>query len=165
MIKRIISLLLLFALPITLLSCSGGSDTADKTVLMKHAEISMELPSDFKPISDSGYDAAYSDGELVVGLTRISYTAAANEGIPASLSDMAFARLYADKLELPRGLISEHGDFVYISYSARSGYRTTEVFLRTSYAYFVISFVHATDGEWTLDRALSMLDGVSLNED
>ena len=164
MIRKIFSVLqtviLLFGL------CACGADKADenKTVL-KHGEISIELSSDFEEMDASGYDAACSDGELVVGLTRISYTAAANEGIPASLSELAFARLYADKLGLSRGLISDYGDYVYISYSPATGYKTTEVFLRTSYAYFIISFVHSTDGNWTLDKTLSMLGNVYLNED
>lgn len=158
MTKKTIALLLALILSLFLFSCK-------KEVVMEHCEVRMTLSREFERIENSDFDVAYSDGELVIGFTRISYSAAATEGIPASLSEEAFARLYADKVGLSRDLISSYGDFTYLSCMLESYHRSTDVFIRTPYAYFIVSFTHKEGGKWTLEKTLSLLKEISLNED
>ena len=153
--KRLVIFLLLLLIPSSVVSCS-------REVKMEHCELGITLSRDFEEVSDSDYDVAYSDGELVVGFTRISFAAAANEGIPASLSEIAFARLYADKVGISRDKILEYGEFNYITLKLDNGYRSTEVFLRTPYAYFIVSFVHRDGGGWNLEKTLKLLSDIYL---
>ena len=154
---RLIALVL--ALVSLLTSCSRDKD---EEVRMEHCELGIKLSERFERVDSVDYDLAYSDGKLVVGFTRISFTAAAAEEIPSSLSEMAFARLYADKVDISRDLIKEYREFVYITLLLTNGYRSTEVFLRTHYAYFIVSFVHLEGGDWDLEETLRLTKDIYL---
>ena len=157
MIRRAFCLLIAAFISLSLIACSGET-------VMEHCEIGMRLSSRFEVAELLGYDVAYSDGDLVVALTRISFTAAADEGIPASLSPEAFARLYVDKIGLSRESVREYGDFPYVAYTVGDA-EVIEAFLRTPYAYFIVSFFRTDTTKWSFEEALSLVESIYLKED
>ncbi len=135
MIKKILALLILFAAVLSLASCDG-----EKTY--GHAELEIALSEDFREFEAESFDVAYTDGQALVGILRISYDASFNEGIPDFLTPEQFARFYktATKREAE---IKIHGLTPYYEYSeVQEGVKNAYLasFYRSKYAYFAVIF-------------------------
>jgi hypothetical protein len=152
------ALLLLLLLTFALGSC--GRD-----VFAEHCEIGIRLPEDFEKIdTDAAFDLAHSDGELVVGITRLSFDAVYESGIPATVSVREFAELYQVSSGMKQ-IIYDFGDTVYYSYEIEKNgviYEYIPTFWRTPYAYFIITFITHGASEWSADEALKLTEGVYL---
>lgn len=159
MAKRLLFPLIAILLVLSLASCK-------REVKMEHCELGILLPEDFALHNAEGtFDLAYSDGELVVGLVRLSYDAAILDGIPATLTREEFARFYLAESGKETKGIFEYGDCHYFTYTEVNGgisYRYTHTFYTTPYAYFVISFISYESGQWGLEQTLSLTKSVYL---
>lgn len=152
--RKIVLILLLSSCFVSLFSC-------DKPI-PGHAEARIPI-SGFEATEAEGFDAAYTNGESVVGMIRISFEAGFNQGIPETLSAKKFAEFYMKKTERDCE-IKQIGIIPYYEYTDGEGdsqlyYLAT--FYRTKYAYFLILF--ATDdslGEELRDEFLEMAESV-----
>ena len=156
--RRALSLLLILVLLLSLTSCSDE-------VHAQHCELGIVLPKDFMEIdTDASFDLAYSDGDAVVGLTRLSFDAVFESGIPATVSVRELAELYQASHGV-KHIIYAYGDTVYYSYTVeRDGavYIYMPTFYKTPYAFFVITFILHGAGEWTAEEALALTSSVYL---
>ena len=114
-----------------------------------HCELTLDLPPRFSDY-DSGdtYDAAYSDGEVLVGFLRLSFDVCRTEGIPTTMSPRAFADHYYRTVALEGIEVGEtrsDGDVVYYTYELSTesgkGYTYMPTFYFTPYAYFIVTYV------------------------
>ena len=158
--KRTVSLLLFTVICIlTFASCK-------REVRMEHCELGILLTSEFEPYDTDGtFDVAYTDGELIVGMSRVSYPAGLEDGIASTLTARAFASLYAERSGRGDEAIFDYGDCAYFSYvgaANRNIYRYTHTFYKTPYAYFVISFISSEGGVWSVEDTLKLTDRVYL---
>ena len=104
-------LFLILPLALSLVSCS-------REVRAEHCELGIILSSDFEPCDTGGaFDLAYSDGELTVGMVRVSYAALVDSGIPATLSVRELAELYRASSGHSK-TVFDYGDTVYYTYTA-----------------------------------------------
>lgn len=142
MTRKIFLLLTLFALLISLISC------VEDEPVYGYAEIRIDLNGTFSEHNSDGiYDAAYSDGRIVVGILRLSFAACEADGIPATVSPRIFSGYYRQRA-LDGVDVSEtvtDGDVVYFTYRQSSvlgdDYTYLATFFKTPYAYFVITYV------------------------
>ena len=86
MIKRVLSLFLGMAMLLSLLvSCSSER-------IFNHCELYLTLSRDFEDVGSSdSFDLLLSNGDVSVGVARISFAAAYENGISDTLTDRAFA--------------------------------------------------------------------------
>lgn len=147
---RISELLLLI---VSLLSLVVGCKKKIVEPVYGHCEARIELPASFSLYEAAdAYDVAYSDGTVVVGILRLSYTAMESEGVPSSMSPKAFADRYYRIVAL-EGITAtetrEVGDVVYYTYELPGDYGTSYTYMPTfyftPYAYFVITYVVPTE--------------------
>ena len=127
----------------TLLSCK------DAEPIFEHCELGIRLPSEFDPHdSDGAFDAAWSDGETVVGMYRISFDAAVDQEVPLTLSALGFAEYYLGLTD-KTAEIAEYGTVAYYYYLSTAGgggeYMYLLTFFRTPYSYFIISFISSSE--------------------
>ena len=133
MLKRMLSA---FLVVLTLFLCSCEKET------FSHCEMTIPLDESFERIDLEGFDAAFSDGLLSVALTRISFDAAVNNGIPDTLSSNQFARFWL--IECGRDVEPTlYGGVDCAEYTDVMGgisYTTVGAFYRSKYAYFIVVF-------------------------
>ena len=110
----------------------------------KYCEIEIVLPESFEDYQeDKVFDAAYTDGELIVGIQRLSFDAGLEDGVPATLTPKSFAGYYLKRTET-KAEILEHGYVPYAIFTMETGlgaYDYLLSFYRTDYAYFIITFI------------------------
>ena len=136
-VRRLLALIVFLSVVLSLASCSD--------VTAGWCELWIVLPHGFEETeTDGAFDVAYTDGEAVVGITRMSFEAAIDDGIPSTLSPLRFAEEYKTRTGLDNYSVKERGDVPYITYYTREG---TEIFMHTVgfyksyYAYFAVAFV------------------------
>ena len=134
MVKRlflqVVALLLIF----TLASCGGDT-------VYSHAELVLPLEDEYVELESVIYDKVYTNETYVITVTRISFEAGMNEGIPETLSLPQFAEYYLEKCSREANIIK--GDIVYCEYYASEGgeeHFYFESFYRSPYAYFIVLF-------------------------
>lgn len=139
-VKRLLCILLVFAILITLAGCEGERDYT-------YCELGFSLPRAYREFDASGdYDMAFRhrDG-TVIGIRRFSFDAIVNEGILPTHSPLSFAEIYRERIEVSDASpIFEYGDIPYFTYtlsSAAGRYVYMPTFYRTPYAYVVIILV------------------------
>ncbi len=156
--RKVLSAALLLATIFTLASCS-------REVRAEHCELGILLPSGFELLDAEGaFDLAYSDGELTVGITRVSFAVLVDSGISATLSPREFAAVYRNAAGISKKVF-DYGDTAYYSYTENAGgisYRYTPTFIRTPYAYFIITFIAREGGAWDIESALALTAKVYL---
>ncbi len=142
MTKRLLSILILFALLFSFVSCGENSFTC--------GELTLTLPRGYTERErPDGANMLLSDGKSTVTFRRISFIDAESEGIPTGLSDGEFAEYFLEKSGIS-GVISSYNTTPYYTYYNKSeGVRllTMCAFLRTPYSYFVIVFATADERE------------------
>ena len=144
---RALSMLLIMAL--CLLPCSCGGKT-------EYCEIGIVLPDGFKESeAGGGFDRVYSSGTESVGIFRISFDAAIDEGISTTMSAMKFAEYYRDESGLVTDILQDGtvAYFIHVFEDADgTRYFHLPTFYRTPYAYFVIIFTAVGDYDAEVER-------------
>ena len=142
MIKKILSLVAVFAILLSLAAC------APEETEYGYAEIRIGLDDSFSEHdSDGVYDVAYSDGRIVVGIIRMSFAVSEADGVSATMSPRRFAEYYKGRaLEgISVSETVEDGDVVYYTYELDAllgeTYTYFATFFKTPYAYFVITYI------------------------
>lgn len=139
-IKRALSAFLGGLLVISLLvSCSGERS-------FNHCELYITLPREFEDVGSSdSFDLLLSNGDVSIGIARMSFSAALNNGIADTLTDMAFAEFFIAQSGKQLTVYNRKG-VPYVSYSeAHDGkeYYCMASFHRSLYAYFFV--LYSTD--------------------
>ncbi len=155
--KCIFAVLLLASL---LLTACGG------TVRAEHCELGINLPNGYKKHDTGGaFDLSYASDTIVVGITRISHSAAINDNIPPTLEPKGFCELYMSRAG-HTGDVFLYGDVPYYTYTntgeGGKSYTCAATFYRSPYAYFVITFITDSIFGASLEDMLSLTNGVYL---
>ena len=140
--KRAISFILVFAL-LFLSSCSHAPRYS-------HAELAIDLPDSFYSMNTEDFDAAFTDGAVAVAVLRISFSVGMLDGIPETLDNAEFGRLWLKRCQRAVPVQSKDGiDFCeYYEFVDGKEYYYTDAFYRSMNAYFVVLFaVLAEDAE------------------
>ncbi len=160
--KKIISLLLLLAVVISLAACA-------EEVKYGHCEIELPLPKSFEEHDSGGvYDVSYSDGRMIVGLLRLSYSACVAEGISTAMSPSRFGEYYRKKAltGIETSEMLNHGDVPYYTYEIEGGgmkYKYVATFYFTPYAYIAITYIFpAVAYDELIGEVLSYAEGVKI---
>ena len=135
MSKRIISFFLIFSSLVMLSACRDKRG---------YLELGLEIPDTYREKNtEDTFDAAYSDGVAVIGIIRLSFQAAIDDGIVETYSPEGFAKYYKNRIEKSECEIKFSGDAPYIVYEEGEEipYSYLTSFYRTRYAYFVVTFV------------------------
>ena len=153
-----VSFLLLFAF----ISCKEEYDGR-----REYCEIEITLPEIFSDYDSEGaFDAAYTDGRLIVGIQRLSFDAGLKDGVPATMTPSVFAEYYLDRTETDAEILT-HGYVPYACFSmetSSASYDYLLSFYRTDYAYFIITFIAASPmSDNNLDRIFGYVDTVKYN--
>ena len=144
-IKRILGALLLISTLLSLFSCN------EERVRCSYAELAIDLPKSFQPYEQEGiFDAAFYDGETMVGIVRISFVAGYDNGIPDTLSPEKFAQYYMSSIGRT-GSVDKRGDvpyFIYYNTDSSTTYFYLATFYRTLYAYFAVTYITEAKNEY-----------------
>lgn len=146
MIKRVISFfLVLLTVAAALVSCSDEC-------AFTHCEITLTLPKDFGERESENFDLLLSNGEATVGISRITFIAGFNQGIPETYTAKQFASFFMYKSGKDAEIYS-YGDVPYYSYTEDSGSKTLyclATFYRTRYAYIYVLYStdESKESEW-----------------
>lgn len=156
MLKRAFFLILCIASVISCVSCNEEPD-------FSHAEMTIPLPSSFERVDKENYDAAFTDGEVVITVLRLSFSAAFNDGIPETMNSKEFAEFWINRSGRDYE-IKLHGGVDYAEYTEEAGgveYYYVSAFYRTQHAYFVVVFAtHGSLAEARGDDILSYMSSV-----
>ena len=136
--KRILSLILLFA--VLVLSLAG----CDRMMPVEYCELAVVLNIDFETYdSDGAFDTAYSDGDVIMGMTRYSFVDCEDQyGLLPTLTPEKLAEVYRSKSGKDEKIeILKTGDVPYYYYSTSDGLVYLLSFYRTPYAYFVVTYI------------------------
>ena len=138
--RRALILLLLFCLCLSLFSCGENYG---------YLELRLEMPRAYETAEAEGsFDRAYSDGRAVIGITRLSFEAAIDDGIIETYTPEAFAKYYKKRIDKSHLEVYERGEVPYIIYTEQKdgvSYFYQCSFYRTKYAYFVVVAVCRED--------------------
>ena len=141
---RLISLFLVLALVLSLVSCFS------EPVGYGHGELKLNLPRSFGDFdTDGAYDIAYSREGMVIGILRLSFDMCMKEGVLITMSPTVFAEFYKGKAGGLAGEIEEEGDIPYFTYTLLGedniSYTYMPTFYVSHYAYFVVTFITKTE--------------------
>ena len=139
MTKRILSLFLALTL-LLLCSCSRAPKYS-------HAELAINLPGDFYSIKTKDFDAAFTDGVLAVAVLRITFSVGIVDGIPETLDDGEFGRLWLKRCGRAVSVQYDNGHAYCEYYETVEGkeYFYLDAFYRSMNAYFVVLFAVTAD--------------------
>ena len=159
--RKAFAILLCLAICLSVCSCSMRN--------IEFCELRFSLPRSFSEV-DGGdsFDVALSDGEVFVGVLRISFDAAVESGIPATMTPFKLAEYYMSLTEKGDKAtpVTEHGDVPYYCYVEENGgiqYLYMPTFYFSYYAYFIITFITPTStDEDIVARLLSYTESVHL---
>lgn len=135
-----VSILLILSLLLSLASCSD-------TERVEYCELGIVLTKDFETYEDDGaFDIAYSDGKVIVGISRYSFVNCEELGLLSTYTPLKLAQVYLKKMDRTVDEdINKRGDIPYFTYTETaedgSQYFYMPTFYRTQYAYFVITFI------------------------
>ena len=139
-INRLLSALLLISAVFSFVACA-------KKNRFEYCELGIVLNGDFEEYDSEGaFNVAYSDGNVIVGITRYSFVDCEEYGLLSTFTPLKLAEVYLGKMnrESDNG-IEKHGDVPYFTYTEYSddgsAYFYMPTFYRTPYAYFVITFI------------------------
>ena len=134
MLKKIIALILATLSLFTFTSCGGPK--------YAHCELVLNLPDSFSERESDDYDAVFSDGEVFVGILRVSFAAGVTDGIPETMTATEFGELWNDRCSRFADVKNKGGvtfSEYYDYYGGVDGYYF-EAFYRSEHAYFVVLF-------------------------
>ena len=159
--KRILSLSFLLLFVISFLTSCGGVKE------FTHCELTLPLGRDFEEKESTDYDLLLSDGKIAVAVTRITFIAGYNQGIPDTYSAKAFANFFMKKSGNGDTVLML-GDVPYFTYTA-DGKNTEMFYLVTFYrslnAYFIVTYASKEqDREETEARMFDYVASVYFND-
>ncbi len=143
MIKRISLWLVLSILASLLISCSN------KDQKYSYAELSLPLSADFYETEEENFDVAFTNGESVVAVIRLSFSAAIAEGIVETMTPTEFGKYWLKRCGRSAD-VKNTDSTTYATYYDNNGYFYLEAFYRSEYAYFVVLFAADSDKEEAL---------------
>ena len=159
--KRRIFVLFLILATVFLGSCS-------REARLEHCELGILLPDEFREYDPQGaYDAAYACDNTIVGMTRISFEAAALDGVASTLEVSKFASIYKTGYG-HEGRVRYYGDVPYYSYTVDTDTASLtyyHTFFKTPYAYYIITFITPTKGGVSSTNLLNLTKNVYLIQD
>ena len=135
-----IALVLTVALLLTLTSCSNARR-------VEYCELGIILTEDFITYdTDGAFSVAYSDGEVIVGISRYSFVDCIEVGLLSTYTPLKLANVYLEMLERTVDeSVKVRGDIPYFTYTDTDengvSYFYMPTFYRTPYAYFIITFI------------------------
>ncbi len=132
--KKLLAAILAALTVLALFSCSDEP--------YGHAELVLDLPDEYEKIELENFDAAYQTDISVVGIVRISFNAAFNNGIPDTLMPDKFGEFYMKNVGRDVD-IETRGDIAYCEYTDELGgvkQFYVSAFFRSKYAYFIVMF-------------------------
>ncbi len=166
-IKRIFYILTALLLIISLAACSSTDNAA-----YEYCELGIRLGEGFSDYdAGTSFSTAYSDGSIIVGITRISFANSIEFGILDTWTPRKLCEVQMEELDFPSDNgIEMHGDTPYFTYSRMAKDGNTHFYLtsfyRTQYAYFVITFItpeiNKREGK---DKFLGYISSVYIIED
>lgn len=113
-----------------------------------HCELYITLNEDFADVgSSNNFDLLLSNGDVSVGISRMTFSAAYDNGIPDTLTDKAFAEYFLKESGKELTVYTRDG-VPYFSYTEALGereYYCVATFYRSLYAYFLV--LYSTDAE------------------
>lgn len=118
-----------------LVSCS---DTKEFT----HCELTLVLDKSFQEQESEEFDLLLSNGDAVISLTRISFEAGFDSGIPDTLTPKGFAAFFMNKSGKSDELLMR-GELPYYTYNESvngSDIFYTVTFYRSYNAYFIVAY-------------------------
>ena len=154
--RKLLSLVITFTLILSLFSCEEKED-------FSHAELNIPLSESFFRVDKENYDAAFTDGALVITVTRLSFAMCFEDGIPDTMNSGEFARFWINRSNIDTEPKKYAGVDI-AEYNAKVDgydYYYLSAFYRTRYAYFVVVF--ATDSssrEYRRDEILRYASSV-----
>lgn len=141
--RTAISILLLIATVLSLASCKKKSHEQR----IEYCELGMVLTDEFSAYeSDGVFNLAYSDGNMIVGISRYSFVDCEQVGLLTTYSPKKLANVYLERLGMQVDeKVKMQGDVPYFSYTKTESdgveYYYMPTFYRTQYAYFIITFI------------------------
>ena len=159
--KRKIFALFLVVATVFLGSCS-------REARLEHCELGILLPDAFREYDPQGaFDAAYACDNTIVGMTRVSFEAAALDGIASTLEARQFASVYKTGYGHD-GRIRNYADVPYYSYTVDGNVASLtyyHTFYKTPYAFYIITFITPTKGGVSSTNLLKLTENVYLIQD
>lgn len=151
MMRRALYLFLCLLLCLSLVCC--GED-------FTHCEMTLPLGEDFYRVDTEDFDAAFTNGEVTVGMLRISFIAGYNQGIPETMTAAELARFW-QKQTGREGHVYTDRLTPYYTY-LDGGYFYMSGFYRTQNAYFIVLLACSSqnDTEWHTEFE-NILDGAT----
>ena len=138
----LIALSLALALTFFAVGCAGERERSD--YYPHHAELALTIPVEYAEFDSDSFDAAFTDGSAIVGITRMSFAVAVAGNIPETYTASEFARWWS--LKNGRNVeIKLTGDTPYYEYTDDNGYYFLLSFYRSRYAYFTVLFTCASE--------------------
>ena len=161
--RLVLPVAVLLILSLTLTSCGSGD------LKREYCELGIILPKSFSEAeSGESFDKAYSNGDLFVGILRISLDYAAESDIPTTLTPLKLCEYYRrlSETESSSSDVALVGDTPYYSYVSgkdEGAYFYLPSFYVTPYAYFIITFITPVElGESLTAEILSYISTVYL---
>ena len=140
MIRRTLLTLCSILLVISLITSCSDYKT------FNHCELYIRLPSEFEDVgATDSFDLLMSNGDVSVGVSRMSFGAAYENGIPDTLTDKAFAEYFLMQSGKVLTVYTRDG-VPYFSYTEEldgNEYYCVATFYRSLYAYFLV--LYSTD--------------------
>ena len=132
-----------------------------------HCELTLVLDKDFSREESEEFDLLLSNGELVLGVNRISFAAGLNQGISDTYTDKGFAAFFMHESGKSENLLM-HGSIPYYTYTENgegSDYFYTVTFYRSKHAYFTVAYVTESDKKelWS-ERILKFAEAAYFND-
>ena len=139
--KRPVALLIIVIMLISLASCSDGG--------YSYCELSIPLDDGFVAVETEDFDRAFSDGEAVVAILRISFAAANKEGFGEVMTPLEFGRFWTKRCGREADVQNEGGVFFASYYNGGTTGEDfyLEAFYRSKNAYFVVLFATTKSNE------------------
>ena len=140
--KSFVAILLLISLALSLASCKKSHEQR-----IEYCELGMVLTDEFSAYeSDGVFNVAYSDGNMIVGISRYSFVDCEEVGLLTTYSPKKLANVYLERLGMQVDeKVKMQGDIPYFSYTKTESdgvqYYYMPTFYRTQYAYFIITFI------------------------
>ncbi len=161
--KKIMSMILLLALTLSL----GGCDERR----FEYQEFSITLPDEYKELEqekdEKKYDLLVTNGDVIIGLNRISRLSAAQAGLPDALMPREFAEYYMKQSGIESDIAMSGVVPYYIYYNTPAGAERQFcliAFYRSEYAYFTLfCFVdQSKEGEY-ITELIDLIDNVTFS--
>lgn len=159
--KRVVCvLLMLILIALSLVGCS------DEAMTFSHCELSLVTDGGFEERESADYDLLLSNGEIAIGVLRLSFLAALDLGISDTYTAKGFAafRMHETKKS---DEIKMHADVPYFTYTEErenGDYYYTVAYFRSMYAYFEVAFASAYNDEATNSEILKIIEEIYFND-